>query len=189
MTLYEKVTLAVQGVAALAVVLTLIVYYRQMLAMDRQVRAMEREMAARMRPWIGMFDFGFEPAVPPETSDVLRVLLRNSGALPAQSARLKIRFYPIPCSDDPLDQPLEWVEGGVKALVPGEEGNYTIRLAPYPQLATWQHAGRDVEFEGVMSYALDDRSFQSKFLAALRFSEDLDSEGKVRMRWRNLELK
>jgi hypothetical protein len=192
MSTYETATLLVQGLAAVAVVLTLVVYFRQMRTMERQVQAMEREMAARMRPWIGMFDFGFAAAALPETADVLRVLLRNSGALPAQNARLTLRFYPISSPSDSDsgtgDASVEWAETGVKALVPGEEGNYAISLAPYPQISLWRDAGKDVVVEGVMSYALEDRSFRSKFLACLRFSEELDASGNVRTRWRNLEV-
>lgn len=188
MNAYEAATLAVQAVASIAVVLTLIVVYRQMRTMDRQLRAMEGEMAARMRPWVGMFDFDFVPATTPATADVLKVLLRNSGTLPAQNARLTLRLFPTQSGNEPDDKPVEWMETGVKALVPGEEGNYGIQLTPYPQFSIWRHSGRDVMVEGTMNYALDDRHFQSKFVAALRFSEDPDSEGRVRTRWRNVEV-
>lgn len=188
MSIYETATLLVQGLAAVAVVLTLVVYFRQMRTMERQVQAMEREMAARMRPWVGMFDFGFVAAALPETADVLRVLLRNSGVLPAQNARLTLRFSPTSSDSGTGDASVEWTETGVKALVPGEEGNYAISLAPYPQISLWRDSGKDVIVEGFMSYALEDRSFRSKFLACLRFSEELDASGNVRTRWRNLEV-
>jgi hypothetical protein len=129
--------------------------------MERQVLAMEREMAAGMRPWVGMFVFEFVPAVPPESADVVLALLRNSGALPAQDARLTMRFYPVTSDRGAEGESAEWKESGVKALVPGEEGNYAVSLAPYPQISVWRDSGKDVAVEGSMSYALEDRNFQS----------------------------
>ncbi len=67
--------LIIQGIGVVAVTLTLYVYYRQLRTMNNQRQAMEREMAARMRPWIGLFDFGFEPALPPprQRSETLKI--------------------------------------------------------------------------------------------------------------------
>jgi hypothetical protein len=181
--------LVVQSVGVVAVILTLYVYYRQLRTMDEQRRAVEREMAARMRPWVGLFGFGFEPAAPPrQGSDVLRLLLRNCGALPAQRAQLSLVLHPAEPGSDEADRPLHWQEVGVKALVPGEDGNYGIDLSKYPQFAQWREARRDVLVEGRMTYSLDQAGFQTQFEAALRFSEEPDSEGHVRTRWRNQEV-
>jgi hypothetical protein len=184
----EVAQLAVQGLVAIAVVLTLYIYYKQLRTMDRQLRAMEREVAARMRPWVGMFGFEFVPALAPDNSDVVRVLLRNSGALPAQRAMLTLVLRPKEPVSDARDEPVNWEETGVKAFVPGEEGNYGIRLSQYPQFTIWRQSRRDVVVEGLMKYSMDDRQFQSRFLAELRFSEETDADGRVRTRWRNQEI-
>jgi hypothetical protein len=58
-------------------VLTLYVYYRQLVTMEKQRAALEREMAGRMRPWVGLFDFGLNRPNPPlaEKGELLKVLL------------------------------------------------------------------------------------------------------------------
>jgi hypothetical protein len=52
----------------------------------------------------------------------------------------------------------------------------------------WREARRDVEIEGVMNYMLDERKFHTQFVATLRFSEELELAGNVKMRWRNREV-
>ena len=61
-------------------------------------------------------------------------------------------------------------------------------LSKYPRFAEWRAAHRDVVVEGSMTYSLDKASFNTKFEAALCFSEDPDSEGHVKTRWRNQEV-
>lgn len=189
MTRFEIAQLVVQGLGVVALILTLYVYYRQLRTMDQQRRAIEREMAARLRPWVGLFDFGFEPAAPPrQRNDVLRLFLRNCGALPAQEAQLSLVLHPAKPGNDEVDRPIHWQEAGVKALVPGEDGNYGIDLSKYPQFAQWRETRQDVVVEGSMTYSLDQASFHTEFEAALRFSEDPDAEGRVKTRWRNQEV-
>lgn len=185
---FETFQLVVQDIGVVAVILTLYVYYRQMRTMERQLRAVEREMAARMRPWVGLFGFRFDPAVPPDQQDVLRLLLRNCGTLPAQRAQLTLALHPLILGGDEVDSPIHWEEVGVKALVPGEEGNYGIELSRYPQFAQWRESRRDVMAEGSMVYALDQASFRTEFEAVLLFSEDTDANGRVKTRWRNQEV-
>ena len=156
--------------------------------MDQQRRAVDREMAARMRPWVGLFDFGFEPAAPQQGNDVLRLLLRNCGALPAQRAQLNLVLHPAKPDDNEAGRPIQWQEVGVKALVPGEDGNYGIDLSKYPQFAQWREARCDVVIEGTMTYSLDQTNFRTGFEAALRFSEEPNAEGRVKTRWRNEEV-
>src|ERR1043166_360805 len=105
MTRFEIAQLAIQGVGVVAVILTLYVYYRQLRTMDRQQRAVEREMAARMRPWVGLFGFAFEPAARAEQRDVPRLLLRNCGALPAQRTRLTLVLRPFKPEGDEAEGP------------------------------------------------------------------------------------
>lgn len=186
-TKFEIVQVVIQSVGVIAVTLTLYVYYRQLRTMDEQRKAGEREMAARMRPWMGLYGFGFEPADPPvQCGDILKILLRNCGALPAQRAHLSLLLHPS--EQEKEDILIQWQEKGVKALVPGEDGNYQIDLERYPQFAIWREANRDVVVKGCMTYNLGQVSFRSDFEATLRFSENLDKNRQVKTRWRNTEI-
>lgn len=184
MTKFETIQIFIQGAGVVAVTLTLYVYYRQLCTMDAQRRAMEREMAARMRPWVGLFGFGLSslPADGGESRDRLLLLLKNYGPLPAQRARLSLVLAP-----QELDvEPIRWEEPGEKALLPGEDGNYAIDLARYPEFAGWRSRHLDVNVDGSMQYALDEPAYQTHFRGVLRFSEAPDEDGGVRIRWRNL---
>jgi hypothetical protein len=180
MTTLEAIQICVQGLGVAAVTVTLWVYYRQMRTMDRQAQAAEAEMAARLRPWVGLFGLEYVPS-PQET---LRVLLRNVGPLPAQDAHLEISVFP---REGPAS-PVVWREQRLKALVPGEEGNYHIDLAQYSDFAAWRDAHKEVVVDGTMSYSLGGRSFRSRFEASLRFKEPLDEQGRVKTLWRNVEV-
>jgi len=185
LTAYDSMLLVVQVVGAIALLLTLVVYYRQLLTMNRQRQASEREIAARMRPWVGLFDFSLERTAPylgQKHDDVLRLLLRNFGPLPAQQACLSLILKPTGLADA---EPIHWKEQGLKALMPDEEGNYGIRLSEYPRYSVWLEAQCDIEVEGTMVYALGDTRFRTEFLAALLLSKPLTSDGKVRTKWRN----
>ena len=181
----EVIQLSVQVIGMTAVILTLYVYYRQLRTMEAQHRTLEREVASRMRPWIGLYDFGINsPALPSAGgNETLRVLLRNSGPLPAQKARLSLIVRPEPAGE--TDAPNHWEETRIKALVPGEEGNYTFPISRFPQFGTWREQKRDIVISGNMVYSLDERSFRTEFEAALRYSEPFDDLGHVKTRWRN----
>jgi hypothetical protein len=188
LTRFEFAQLTIQGVGVVAVILTLYVYYRQLRTMNAQRQALEREMAARLRPWVGLFGFGFEAAAHPKHQSTLRLLLRNCGALPAQRAQLSLSLQCVKSEGDGSDSPIHWQEVSVKALVPGEDGNYGIDVSKYPQFSRWREARYDVLIQGSMTYSLEQASFRTKFEAALRFSEDPDPEGRVKTRWRNVEV-
>ena len=189
MSAFEVAQIIVQGVGVIAVLVTLYFYYRQLHTMDRQQIAIEREMAARMRPWVGLFDFEFELASATQGgSDSLRVLLRNCGALPAQGSQLQLMIHPVKPGEAAADKPIHWREAGAKALVPGEDGKYRIELSQHPQFAQWRLSRRDVVIEGMMNYSLDQTSFRTAFEAVLRFSEEPDAVGRVKTRWRNQEV-
>jgi hypothetical protein len=187
---FEFAQLIVQGVGVTAVLVTLYFYYRQLHTMDRQQLAIEREMAARMRPWVGLFGFEFESTIAADGPvDVLRVLLRNCGALPAQGAQLQLVIRPAKSAAGEVDRPIHWQEQSKKALVPGEDGKYRIELSQHPQFGQWRAARRDVVIEGAMSYELDQTQFRTAFEAVLRFSESPDAAGAVKTRWRNQEVR
>lgn len=188
MTEFEFAQLAIQGTGVIAVVLTLYVYYRQMRTMDAQRQASEREMALRMRPWVGLFGLEHRTVpTPGQPSDVVILTLRNFGTLPAQRARLDLEFVPIGDSRSEPSDAIRREETGVKALVPGEEGNYTVDCSDYPQFARWRASRTDIRILGTMHYALDTTSFRSHFEGKLRFSE-LPIDGKVAIGWRNSEI-
>lgn len=121
MTRFEIAQLILQSTGMTAVILTLYVYYRQLRTMDQQRRTLEREMAARMRPWVGMFGFGLDAATSLERSraDTLTLLLRNCGSLPAQGVTVSLVLQTVQ-----RENSIHWKETGVKALMPGEDGNY-----------------------------------------------------------------
>jgi hypothetical protein len=187
---FEVSQLVIQGAGVVGVILTLAVYYRQLRTMERQHRALEREIGARLRPWMGMFGLAYEePKLPLSDADeILRIVFRNFGALPAQRVNLNLNMTPAAAQETVEDAPITWQEVGVKALVPGEEGNYRIILKDYPRFAAWKEARRDVLLSGKMSYSLAERSFATEFEGVLRFSEPADLGGRVRNRWRNREV-
>src|SRR5688572_4139916 len=90
LTAFDWSQLGIQIVGMLALVLTLAVYFGQLRTMQSQQRITESEMAARMRPWVGMFGFHLYVPTMASTDDVesLKLVLRNSDQLPAQKARL-----------------------------------------------------------------------------------------------------
>jgi len=154
-----------------------------------QRKAVEREMAARMRPWMGLFAFSFEPAVPESehTEDVIKLLLKNFGALPAQTVHLSLCVCPIKREDSEHENAVHREEtGGDKALLPGEDGDYRIVLSEYPQFVTWRDARRDVQIKGTLGYTLDQFRFKTDFEAAILFSTgSKEDDAKVNLRWRN----
>ncbi len=115
-------------------------------------------------------------------------MLRNCGTLPAQKARLSLVLHPLKKEDHEENEPICWEEIGVKALVPGEEGNYHIDLSRYPRFTTWREAHRDIVIDGRMVYMLDQTTYKTEFEATLRFGEELEHDGCVKTRWRNCEV-
>jgi hypothetical protein len=177
---FEIAGLSLQVLTLLAVTATLWVYYQQLRTMTHQLQGSQSEMASRMRPWVGQFGFGYDDG--PE--QLLYVLLRNVGPLPAQRAHLEI----VLLAGDEASQPINWREERLKALVPGEDGNYAIPLARYPQFSLWRDEQREIVVCGTISYSLDARTFFTKFECALRFGEARDETGSVKTRWRNVEV-
>lgn len=148
-----------------------------------QRRALEAEIAARMRPWVGLFNFGFQGAEGGELK--LRCLLRNFGPLPAQQARLKLVVQPREVHSDERPNPIILEEAEEKALMPAEDGNYSIDLAPYSQMKEWISAARDVVVNGTFEYALAGKKLQSQFQAIILFSQTQSPEAPVPTSWRN----
>lgn len=153
----------------------------------RSFRETSSEIGSRMRPWVGLYGFTFFR----DDSDALRVgvLLRNCGPLPALQAHLIVDFEPR--EREFLDEvliPARVEEFEDKALMPAEDGNYGYPLSrnTYPQLETWIAAKRDIVAKGTFSYALGDRTFESKFQAELWFKSKPIPEGSlVKVNWRN----
>jgi hypothetical protein len=148
-----------------------------------QRQALEAEIAARMRPWVGLFDFELQGAEGGEAR--IRFLLRNFGPLPAQRARLKLVVEPREIHVDERPNPIVLEEPDDKALMPTENGNYSIDLVGYPQMKDWIGAARDVVVNGTFEYALAERKFQSQFQATLWYSRNRPPEVPVAATWRN----
>jgi hypothetical protein len=149
-----------------------------------QRRSLEAEVSARMRPSVGLFDFGFQRGK--EGEPQLRVLLRNFGSLPAQQARLKLTVEPLEVDDDEQLNPIILEEHGDKALMPMEEGNYIVDMTPHPRLKEWIGAGRDVIVKGTFEYALAGKKLQSQFQGILLFSQNWSHDVPTTTKWRKL---
>lgn len=143
---------------------------------------LEAEAAARMRPWVGLFDFGVEVR---EGEPGLRVLLRNFGALPAQRARLRLVMEPREAQADQPTDSVVYLEQGYKALMPTEDGDYHIGFARYPRLNEWMAVGRDVVVNGTFEYALAGKQFQSEFTGILWFSRSQANGDPIPTNWKN----
>lgn len=181
---YQAIGAVVAAVGVFAVFVSAHLAWRALRETRAQREAIEREMAARMRPWVGLFGFGFDPTG--RSGNTLSVELRNFGTLPAQHANLSLTIRPLnPLSNEP-DNAITRAERGEKVLLPNEQGNYTINLSEYPQFSVWRAARRDVRVEGMFSYALDGIAFRTAFEATVWFSEgEFANDRTVRINWRN----
>ena len=179
---YQALGSVVAAVGVLAVFISTLLAWRSLHETRAQRQATERELAVRMRPWVGLFGFSFSSS--PPKGDTLRLLLRNFGPLPAQRANLSLVIRPLKPIDKEPDNPIMREEQGVKALLPTEEGNYVIDLSPYPQFVAWRTARRDVRVEGVFKYGLDQFEFKTEMEATIWFSESSEEE-EVGFNWRN----
>ena len=184
---YQAIGSVVGAAGVVAVFVSTLLAWRALRETRAQRQAIEREMAARMRPWVGLFAFTFRPSRA-SSGDVLVLNLRNFGQLPAQRASLSLLVRPQKLADADSDNLIRRCEEGTKVLLPGEEGNYTIRLSEYPQFAVWRAARRDVQVEGTVCYCVDGLPFKTSFQATIWFhGTDYGSDEQVRINWRNTE--
>ena len=188
---YQAIGAIFSSAGIFAVFISTILAWRSLRETRSQRRAIEAEMAARMRPWIGLFSCKFNINVDDKTKfdiDELHLLLRNFGTLPAQKAFLKTTIVPLKIDDYEASNPIMTEEKGSKVLLPLEEGNYKINLSNYPQFATWKEERRDLRVDGDFSYSLGDLSFHSRFECVLRFGL-LNTENKhFKVNWRNQDV-
>lgn len=172
----------IELVGTIALVLTLFVYSGQLRTMNAQRRAMEREIASRMRPWVGMFHLELDSESPSNGAKEhrLRILLKNFGAVPAQRARLGL----IAKAADGMSALPLLQEAGLKALMPGEEGNYRFALGAHPEYVGWAERRAEVEIEGEMTYALGEAEYRTEFEITINFS---GPDQQPNVKWRNCE--
>jgi hypothetical protein len=151
--------------------------------------AIQDEMAARRRPWVGLFGCDFIlPVEGGSGLDELHLLLRNFGTLPAQNAFLTIMIIPLRIDNyEPSDRIVSEEKGG-KVLLPDEEGNYKINLSNYPQFLTWKEERRDLRVEGNFLYKLSNREFSSVFECVLRYGIVNSKNKQFKINWRNIEV-
>jgi hypothetical protein len=180
----EAIGTVVSAVGVFAVFISTLLAWRALKETKAQRHAIEREIAVRMRPWVGLFGFAFHPS--DSVEDKLTLCLRNFGALPAQRAALSLTMRPVKAIDNEPDNPVKRQEQGAKVLLPGEEGNYAVPLSQYPQFGAWRRARRDVRIEGTFTYAVDQLEFGTELEATIWFSESaFESDKTVRINWRN----
>jgi hypothetical protein len=172
-----------ESAATAIVAVTIIFAWLSLRESKKQRRALEDEIAGRMRPWIGLFDFEFQGVKAGKAE--CRFLLRNFSALPAQQARLKLVVQPMDLNGDEQSDSIVMEEPGVKALMPTEDGDYTVDLARYAQMREWIGAGQDVVVNGTFDYVLTGRKFQSQFQATLWFGRNQSPDVSASTNWRS----
>jgi hypothetical protein len=183
---YEAIASLISAVGVIAVFISTLLTWRALHETKSQRQSMEREIAVRMRPWVGLF--GFDYKLDQSRGGTLYLLLRNFGPLPAQRANLSLVLKPLKPNDKEPDNSIKREEHGLKALLPEEEGNYVIDLTPYPQFAEWRSAGRDIRVDGLFKYSVDQFEFKTEMEGTIWFSEYVPEHGKaVRVSWRNKE--
>lgn len=153
-----------------------------------QRRTLEKEVAVRMRPWIGLFNFSFATSDRSDGDDSIQWLLRNVGPLPAQNVHVQVTMQPTEKLPNEPDNKIHWLEPGEKTLMPDEDGTYGLPTRKYAQFAVWREAGRDVAIEGTVDYTLGAAVYRSKFWAAIRFSAPARQPEQVPISWRNQEV-
>jgi len=81
-------------------IIAVFIAWRSLKESKAQRLAIEDEMAARMRPWVGLFGCDFNLNLDGDPSlDELHLLLRNFGSLPAQNAYLTLKIVPLKVDD------------------------------------------------------------------------------------------
>jgi hypothetical protein len=185
---WEAIGATVSAIGIIAVGLSTWAALGSLSETKAQRRAIENEMAARMRPWVGLFNCDFNLNFDGLEPDELNLLLRNFGTLPAQKASLTITLAPLKENDGEPSNPIKKEESGSKVLLPQEEGNYRITLSDYPQFAPWKNDKRDLKVTGEFSYCLGNANFNSRFLCTLKFGMPGPENKPFKLNWRNLEV-
>src|SRR5205807_4539275 len=107
---YQAIGSLIAAFGVLAVFISTLLAWRSFHETRAQRKATEREIAVRMRPWVGLFGFSFDPS--PPKGNAIHLLLRNFGPLPAQRANLSLVLRPRkPINYEP-DNPLSRSEQG-----------------------------------------------------------------------------
>lgn len=170
-------------------IIAVFIAWRSLKESKAQRLAIEDEMAARMRPWVGLFGCKFDLNFEDESRlDELKLLLRNFGALPAQNAFLTIKIVPLKVYDYEPNNPIISEEKGSKVLLPGEKGYYKYNLSNYPQFLTWKKERRDLRVEGTFQYKLSKSEFRSVFECVLRYGVANSENEHFKLNWRNVEV-
>jgi len=184
---YQTVAAVVSALGIVAVFASTVLARRALQETKAQRRAVESELAPRMRPWVGLFDCRFELEWgQPGAADTLHLLLKNFGTLPAKNAALTLRIRPLSNPDGA--EPIVREEKGAKTLLPQEEGNYTVDLSVYPQFAFWKAARTDVRVEGRFDYSLGENVFLSKFECVYRPNTLEANPSGYKLNWRNQDV-
>jgi hypothetical protein len=102
---YQAIASVVASIPVSAVFISTLLAWRSLCETKAQRQATEREIAVRMRPWVGLFGFAFDPKGTKE--DTLQLLLRNFGPLPGQQAKLSLSLRPLNPIDNEPDKVIE----------------------------------------------------------------------------------
>lgn len=186
---YQAIGAVISSIGIIAVFFSTILAWKSLGESKAQRKNIEREFAARMRPWIGLFgcDFHFNDQGV-NGIDELQLLIKNFGTLPAQNANLKIILEPLINKENEPKNPIIKLETGSKVLLPSEEGKYRINLSEFPQFEAWKNERRNLRLEGVYLYSLNNIPFSSKFESILRFGIPTSDKKPFKLNWRNQEV-
>ena len=183
---YQAVGAVFSSVGIIAVIIYTYLTWRLFQETKTQRVAIEGEMAARMRPWVGLFacnvNLDFETG---KQLDELSLLIKKFGPLPAQRASLSLEIVPLNNMGYPSTDVIQIKEDGAKVLMPAEEGNYKINLSEYQQFLAWKLEKQSFRVIGTYSYSLADLNLNSQFECIVRFDVPNWTNPYYKLNWRN----
>ena len=191
---WQAIGAAVSAVGLLGLIASLLLAWRSVRETRAQRLTAEREIGDRMRPWIGVYEASCRVGLDYEADiGTLSINAKNAGPLPALAVHMQgvlTAEREDGESRPEADLTYIWHEYAErKAIMPSEDGNYTVELGPVPFFARSLKTRRNVEFQGRIDYQSGSRKFYSTFQIILRldsFSSDMGQE--VPLYWHNEEL-
>lgn len=143
----------VGGVVGFLTLLTLIVIYFNM-------RNAKDEAEKRTRPWLSVIGFVYETDGSVD-HDLVKVLYRNVGVLPAEDVRLSVSL-------DTGGDRISWPDEEIVTIFPQEPGD---RRVGGQELDIWRKHGLVVSMRGEFSYSSGRRKYFTQFEATIREGE------------------
>ena len=143
----------------------------------RATQVAQREVASRMRPWLGVSDVKFEASggTAPSPTDLVIIEYHNVGALPSQNAKIYLRLEPEKSEEPPSttqdDEPVVLEEPLLGSIFPNEPSKQRFKIQG-TRVPSWRQGRRTVLVIGEFQYALDGKRFRTEFEVKLDFTSD-----------------